>query len=100
MEAKVQNMLNVRGKTGNFSFLSLALKGLESEWRVWQQRPSRLAQLQKEMVGNTANLVRGKRQVQDSNSDTRKCHSPLCAVFGPDRSPSSGSIVPTAAWLE
>lgn len=37
--------------------MSLAAKELGSGWRVWQQRPSRLAQLQKGMVGNTANFV-------------------------------------------
>lgn len=50
-------MLNVRGKAGSFHYLSLPAKRLGSGWRVWQQRPSRLAQLQIKMVGNTANLV-------------------------------------------
>lgn len=57
MGAKVWNMSNVRGKTGNFSWLSLAASGLGSGWRIWQQSPSMLAQLQKDLLGNTANLA-------------------------------------------
>jgi len=60
----VRNMLNVRGKTGNFSWLSLAAKGLGSGWIVWQQRPSRLAQLQEEMMGSTGNLIGQRDELQ------------------------------------
>lgn len=42
---------------------------------------------------------RGKRRVRASNSGRRKRHSPLRTVFCPDRSGSSGSVVPTAARL-
>lgn len=37
--------------------MSLAMKGHGSVWRVWQQRPSNLAWLQKDVLGGIANLV-------------------------------------------
>lgn len=46
--------------------------------------------------GEHCKLRRGKRQVRDSSSGGRKRHSPLHAVFSPDVSGSSGSVVPTA----
>lgn len=49
--------------------------------------------------GEHSKPCRGKRRVTASNSGRRKRHSPLRAVFCPDVSGTSRSVVPTAALL-
>lgn len=79
--AKVRNMSNVRGKTGNFSWLSLAVSGLGSGWRVWQQSPLMLAQLQKDTLGNTANLAGEGDKLEPVVMAGGSVTVPRCCIF-------------------